>query len=575
MSRASICRKALVLGSDTRSFLSIVRSLGRGGVQVHVAWYKADTPTLHSRYVYAAHILPPYDENSEDWKVALIALMQKEAFDLVLPCNDPSIIPLQRHHGDLERFGRLYLLSDQAFDVLFDKFKTNELARTVGVRVPRETLVTSHEEVVHIASTLALPLVLKPRASFDARNLGAKQEVRKAYTWENFDSYMGKMLAQGPVVVQEHVLGTGVGVELLVYEGEPLMAFQHVRVHEPLEGGGSSYRQSVEVSPQLLDAAKKMLHSLAYTGVAMIEFKVNAKTSEWALIEVNGRFWGSLPLALSAGADFPLALFQLLVEGRTSFPQHYRKDLYCRSLSDDLRWQWANLRADRSNPLLATRPLSSVLVETLVHVLTCRERSDTFTRDDPGPGYVEVRQLIASLRKSLADKLAQRYLQSPITRWWLARRARTALGLARMVLFICKGNICRSPFGEHLARSYFPATTTVLSAGYFPERGRCVPDVALAAAVQWDVDLSTHRSRVVTEDLMREADVVLIFDYYNYRQMIADYCFAKNRIHFVGALCPDGPLFITDPWGQDASYFERTYRQIATALRDAAYHLVC
>jgi hypothetical protein len=55
------------------------------------------------------------------------------------------------------------------------------------MRVPRETLVTRHEEAACVAATFALTLVLKPPASFDALNPGAKQVVRKAYTWEDFD----------------------------------------------------------------------------------------------------------------------------------------------------------------------------------------------------------------------------------------------------------------------------------------------------------------------------------------------------------------------------------------------------
>src|SRR5207245_3083098 len=111
------------------------------------------------------------------------------------------LFPLQRHRCDLERLGRLYLLSNRAFDVLFDKFKTNELARAVGVRVPRETLVTRQEEATRVAATFALPLVLKPSASFDAQNPGAKRKVQKVYTWEDFDRSLGQMLAPGPVVV--------------------------------------------------------------------------------------------------------------------------------------------------------------------------------------------------------------------------------------------------------------------------------------------------------------------------------------------------------------------------------------
>ena len=75
--------------------------------------------------------------------------------------------------------------------------------------------------------------------------------------------------------------------------GEVLLAFQHVRLHEPPRGGGSSYRMSTALTPELLDASVRLLKSVDYTGVAMVEFKVDPKTGRWALMEVNGRFWGS------------------------------------------------------------------------------------------------------------------------------------------------------------------------------------------------------------------------------------------------------------------------------------------
>jgi hypothetical protein len=125
----------------------------------------------------------------------------------------------------------------------------------------------------------------------------------------------------------------------------------------------------------------------------MAEFKVDPAHGRWVFIEVNARFWGSLPLAVAAGANFPLALYQFLVEGRTSFPHGYRKGLYCRNLSLDLEWQLANLGADRTDPTLATAPLARVVLETLANLVLLRERSDTFTLDDLRPGFAELRQL--------------------------------------------------------------------------------------------------------------------------------------------------------------------------------------
>ena len=77
------------------------------------------------------------------------------------------------------------------------------------------------------------------------------------------------------------------------------------------------------------------MRALRYTGVAMVEFKVNAKTGEFVLIEINGRFWGSLPLAVAAGANFPLWLYQMWVENREDFSEKPKIGLYCRNLQAD------------------------------------------------------------------------------------------------------------------------------------------------------------------------------------------------------------------------------------------------
>ena len=84
--------KVLVLGSDTRAFLTVIRSLGRSGKEVHVAWNARDSVAIHSKYVHTTHALsrPP----SEGWQAELKALLDREQFDLVIPCNDPSILPL-------------------------------------------------------------------------------------------------------------------------------------------------------------------------------------------------------------------------------------------------------------------------------------------------------------------------------------------------------------------------------------------------------------------------------------------------------------------------------------------------
>jgi len=385
-------KKALVLSSVSRTVLAVIRSLGRGGVEVHTAWTRPNCISSRSRYVRATHDLPPYSDTDLSWKTALAELMRRERFDLVIPCTDIDTLALHRHRVDLERFGQIYAPNDEAVAVLFDKHRTNELARSAGVRLPREIVITDLDGARKAWRQLGAPLVLKPSRTFDHPTQGLA--VRKAHSEAEMLRLVPKFLAHGPVAAQQNFIGYGAGVELLLDRGEKLLAFQHVRVHEPLEGGQSTYRKSVPLSPELLDAALRILRPLRYGGVAMVEFKVNPVTGDWIFVEVNSRFWGSLPLSVAAGADFPLALFESLTAGRRDFPQQYQTGLYCRNLPLDLEWQIANLHADRTDPTLATKKLPAVVGETVANILTLRERWDSLTLDDPKPGFAEIGDLM-------------------------------------------------------------------------------------------------------------------------------------------------------------------------------------
>jgi protein-tyrosine-phosphatase len=392
-----------------------------------------------------------------------------------------------------------------------------------------------------------------------------KNYVHKAYASEDFDAHVDLFLPRGDFLVQENFIGTGVGVEVLADRGEILVAFQHVRVHEPLMGGGSTYRKSAPLTPDLLDASRKFLNALDYTGVAMIEFIVNFATGDWVFVEINGRFWGSLPLALAAGADFPYYLYQLQVEGRREFPQDYKKGVYCRNWAKDLKWMAQNFRADRSDPTLATRPLSSVALEPL-NILTFHEHSDTFVLDDPKPGFAELCQIVGNVASLAGDRMAVTALALPFVRQRRRDAARQAIARAKTVLFVCKGNICRSPFAQGYARAVWPRSAAVLSSGYYPEPDRASPPQAVNVAREFGVDLTAHRSTVLADETVRQADVILVFDEANRRTLLEHYPRARSKIHRLGVLAEQGPFEIRDPFGGSENGFRVVYERIKRCI---------
>lgn len=555
--------KVLVLGQEDRAFLAVIRSLGRRGLEVHVGWCPADAVALKSRYVARVHELPRYTRDDDAWCRALVGLCERERFDLIVPTNDTTIMPLQAHRDVLEPHARVYLPSNEAYAICFDKGVTHDFAQGLDVPVPRQLRLTLPANLEAIPADW-YPVVLKPLASFTLDDLDRKHFVRRVVRREDLAREIEYFRGARELLVQEFFQGTGVGVEMLAHEGRVLLAFQHLRVHERRGGGADSYRVSLPLRADMRDAATRMVAALRYTGVIMFEFKMNLETGAWVLLEINGRFWASLPLCLHAGADFPFHLYELLVEGRREFPQEYQAGVYCRNWTRDVIWLRENLRAPHGEGV----PIGTVLRE-LAGAFTGRESSDTFVLDDPAPGIEDVRRMVGRVGRRMWRGGRGALWALPPVRRVLATRARRAFRDARHILFVCKGNVCRSPFAEGYARSVMNHGVQVRSAGYLPRPARGVPVLGVEAARALGVELAEHRSSALDEAMVGEADAIFVFDDEARRRLAAAYPSSRDKTFPIGWLATDGPIEIRDPFGGGSDDFARVYRTIRRAL-DAA-----
>jgi hypothetical protein len=101
--------------------------------------------------------------------------------------------------------------------------------------------------------------------------------------------------------------------------------------------------------------ATALVKKLAWTGPVMVEWKIDSRDGTLRLMEINGRFWGSLPLAVRAGVDFPLLTYRLArgeeVEQMSStFTPPYVRT---RHFLGDIKWIFSVLFAkDRMRPYL-------------------------------------------------------------------------------------------------------------------------------------------------------------------------------------------------------------------------------
>lgn len=80
-----------------------------------------------------------------------------------------------------------------------------------------------------------------------------------------------------------------------------------------------------------------LLQALEWEGIAMVEYRHDPATGESALMEVNGRFWGSLPLAYHAGAEFSFLCYQLIGNNEAVANTTYRSGIRCRYMVPESR----------------------------------------------------------------------------------------------------------------------------------------------------------------------------------------------------------------------------------------------
>jgi predicted ATP-grasp superfamily ATP-dependent carboligase len=183
-------------------------------------------------------------------------------------------------------------------------------------------------------------------------------------------------------MLQEKIVGTGQGIFAVYEHGSPIAFFAHERLREkPPQGGVSVLCESCAPNHQMQQYAEQLLTALNWHGSAMVEFKV-AEDGTPYLMEINGRLWGSLQLAIRAGFDVPNMLVDLALGNPVTQPQEIRTGLRNRWLLGDLDHLLLQIRGKGTAHSLLSK-LRSLLA--FLNFLDPRTRLEVFRWSDPKP----------------------------------------------------------------------------------------------------------------------------------------------------------------------------------------------
>jgi hypothetical protein len=123
-------------------------------------------------------------------------------------------------------------------------------------------------------------------------------------------------------------------------------------------------------------------------------------------MEINGRVWGSLPLAVKSGMDFPVRMAELYLgnhpEADSPPDTTYTLGVRSRNLDLELLWIGSALRRTRLSQSLPLPGRRQALAAAL-RLFYPGDGFDVLAWDDPRPGLVEIARIAAKLRRKLGD----------------------------------------------------------------------------------------------------------------------------------------------------------------------------
>jgi len=403
--------RILITDGEQRSSLAAVRSLGRAGHTVLVCSARPRPLAGASRFARATFQVPDPATHPAGFVDGVSAVVAREAVDVLLPMTDvsaPLLMALRERYPELT----IPFPEREVYERASDKVGLCTLAAELGVPVPKgivlearpdgKASVDPSSELAALIADVGFPLILKPgRSSVEGPRGVLRFGVRQVASPEQLDDALRAYLPEAfPLLVQERISGPGLGAFVLAQDGRTLATFGHQRLREkPPTGGVSVYRESVPLRADVEAHATRILSALRWTGVAMVEFKEDAATGTPYLMEINGRFWGSLQLAIDSGIDFPRLLLDAVAGHEPPVTPAPVYGLRSRWLWGDVDHLIGILRAPRGyralNPELPSR-----LGAVLRFLVPGRpgDRFEVLDVRDPRPFLRETVQWFAALR---------------------------------------------------------------------------------------------------------------------------------------------------------------------------------
>jgi FAD-dependent urate hydroxylase len=373
--------RVLVTDAETRSVVAAVRGLADAGFEVAAAAMRPGLAAAQrSRAVSERLVLPDPLTAADAFLAALERVVRDGAFAALISGADASLLAVSAGRARIEPHARLGLPDHERVRRCLDKSELAAAAERHGLAPPASAVCRDGAGALRAAHDLGFPLLAKPISSVIERSVPPR---RLGSALVQNESELEAALAGygGSMIVQRRVEGEVVSFGG-VFAGGRLLgeAFSRYRRTWHPEAGNACCSRTEDAPGSLRDQVTSVLQDLGWEGLFELELIETAEDSDWHAIDMNPRPYGSMALAIGAGANLPAIWCEYLLGGCPKEVKA-RPGVEYRWTDADLRYGLSQLQAGRPTAALDVLRVRRGVVHPYVR------------GGDAGPGLVRLMEL--------------------------------------------------------------------------------------------------------------------------------------------------------------------------------------
>jgi predicted ATP-grasp superfamily ATP-dependent carboligase len=295
--------RVLVTDGTARAVVAACRGLGRAGYRPSVAAAHHPAAAQWSRYCTKRFTTPDPRKEPENFIDRLEQILLEDPHELLLASSDAALLAVSEHRERIEPHASTGLPPHDAVERALDKDAVGNAAEAVGLAPPTSVRCDSVAEVSAAIAETGLPVVVKPGRSFEPV---AARYNRLVVVRDKDEAAVAETVAavQTPVIVQQYVHGPIVSVGGVAAAGRlrGLAVSRYLRTWPPAAGNAAA-SETIEPPRLLGERIESLVQQLGWGGIFEVEL-VDAG-DRLAVLDFNPRPYGSMTLAVRAGANLP------------------------------------------------------------------------------------------------------------------------------------------------------------------------------------------------------------------------------------------------------------------------------